>query len=60
MFSRALEVCVQQSLVRASDPRILVGNPRRARELLGWQPTLGFEQLVRRMVDADLRMLRGE
>ena len=33
--------------------------PRRARERLGWRPRVGFEQLVQRMVDADLRSLRA-
>ena len=31
-----------------------VGNPARARDELGWSPTVTFEQLVARMVDADL------
>ena len=30
----------------------LVGDARKARETLGWQPTLGFEELVRLLVDA--------
>jgi GDPmannose 4,6-dehydratase len=31
----------------------------KAREVLGWKPGVGFEELVRRMVDADLAGLRG-
>ena len=31
-----------------------IGDPSRARAELGWAPTLTFEQLVARMVDADL------
>ena len=30
-----------------------------ARERLGWRPTLSFEQLVDRMVEADLRALQA-
>jgi GDPmannose 4,6-dehydratase len=30
----------------------LVGDARKARETLGWQPTIGFEELVRLLVDA--------
>ena len=30
----------------------LVGDARKARETFGWQPTLGFEELVRLLVDA--------
>ena len=36
----------------------LVGDATRARELLGWQPELSFEDLVRRMVTWDLHRVR--
>jgi GDPmannose 4,6-dehydratase len=36
-----------------------VGDPTKAREQLGWRPRIGFEELVRRMVEADLRSLRS-
>ncbi|HEY8775996.1 MAG TPA: GDP-mannose 4,6-dehydratase [Gaiellaceae bacterium] len=36
----------------------LVGNAARAHDRLGWQPELGFEQLARLLVDADLERLR--
>jgi GDPmannose 4,6-dehydratase len=38
----------------------LVGDPAKAREVLGWRPTVSFEQLVCSMVDADLRALEGQ
>ena len=38
--------------------RVLVGDPSRARSMLGWEPEVSFEQLVREMVQADLRQLR--
>jgi GDPmannose 4,6-dehydratase len=37
----------------------LVGDPSKARERLGWEPTVGFENLVQRLVDADLERLQG-
>jgi GDPmannose 4,6-dehydratase len=48
---------VDPSLVRAPEGTPQVGDPRRARERLGWAPTLTFAQLIERMVDADLRAL---
>jgi GDPmannose 4,6-dehydratase len=36
----------------------LVGDPSRARERLGWEPTVRFEELVHLLVDADLERLR--
>lgn len=37
----------------------LVGDAGRARRVLGWSPTVSFEQLVHMMVDADLAELAG-
>jgi GDPmannose 4,6-dehydratase len=48
-------VRIDRSLARAVEPVALVGDSTRARRRLGWRPTLSFEQLVQRMVDADLR-----
>jgi GDPmannose 4,6-dehydratase len=42
------------ALVRPADPADLVGDATRARTRLGWAPTVTFEELVRRMVAADL------
>jgi GDPmannose 4,6-dehydratase len=38
----------------------LVGDPTKAREQLGWMPTLSFEELVRLLVDADLERLAAD
>lgn len=45
---------VDPSLVRTGDPALLVGDASKARDVLGWEPTVGFTELVGRMVDADL------
>lgn len=50
---------VDESLSRGPEATPLVGDASRARERLGWRPTLGFEQLVQRMVDHDLQALRS-
>ena len=50
---------VDASLVRAPESTPSVGDPSRARELLGWRAELSFEQLVQRMVRADLRALEA-
>ncbi len=47
-------VSTDPAFVRPVDAVELVGDPSRARELLGWEPEVGFEELVGRMVDADL------
>jgi GDPmannose 4,6-dehydratase len=48
---------VDEARVRAPESTPSVGDPRRARERLGWEPELSFEQLVERMVRADLHEL---
>ena len=50
---------VDPELVRAPETTRQVGDPSRARERLGWRPELSFEQLIHRMVDADLRALQA-
>jgi GDPmannose 4,6-dehydratase len=44
-------VRVDESLVRR-DERPVVGDATKARRVLGWAPTIGFEELVRLLVDA--------
>jgi GDPmannose 4,6-dehydratase len=51
-------VRVDPDLVRPAEPTPSVGDPARARERLGWAPQVSFEQLVERMVSADLRLLQ--
>lgn len=50
---------VDPSLLRAPERTALVGDPTKARNELGWRPQISFEELVRRMVDADLRSLEA-
>jgi GDPmannose 4,6-dehydratase len=52
-------VRIDPSLVRAPETTPSVGDPSRARERLGWRAELTFEQLVERMVRADVRALEG-
>ena len=55
-------VHIDESLRRgAAELHDLVGDASKARERLGWSPTVEFEGLVRLLVDADLeRLRRGE
>jgi GDPmannose 4,6-dehydratase len=40
--------------MRPAEVELLVGNPVKAKEKLGWETTTSFEELVRIMVEADL------
>jgi len=43
---------------RSPEAALLVGDPAKATRVLGWHPTVTFEQLVTMMVDADLQSLQ--
>jgi GDPmannose 4,6-dehydratase len=40
--------------LRPAEVDLLIGDPTKAREKLGWKPSVTFEELVHLMVDADL------
>jgi GDPmannose 4,6-dehydratase len=45
------------AFVRPVDAAVQVGDASRAGEVLGWSPTVGFAEVVGRMVDADVERL---
>jgi GDPmannose 4,6-dehydratase len=48
------------ALIRPAEVDLLVGDPSKARRVLGWQPEVDFQGLVRMMVEADLERLAKE
>jgi GDPmannose 4,6-dehydratase len=48
-------VKVNPKFYRPAEVDLLIGNPMKAREELGWAPETGLEDLCRMMVEADLR-----
>lgn len=53
-------VKLDDRFVRPAEVDLLIGDPSKAREQLGWAPTVSFPEMVRLMVDNDLRLLREE
>ena len=53
-------VVKDERFVRPAEVDLLVADSSKARQRLGWTPTIGFRQLVEMMVDADLARHRGE
>jgi GDPmannose 4,6-dehydratase len=47
-------VKVDPKYFRPAEVDLLLGDPRKAREALGWKPRVSFKELVRLMVDADM------
>jgi GDPmannose 4,6-dehydratase len=50
---------VDPALVRSPESTVSVGDPGKAHARLGWESQLSFDELVERMVRADLRSLEG-
>ena len=44
---------VDPAFIRPADPSLLVGDASRARDVLGWAPTVEFDEIVAAMVDAE-------
>src|SRR5713226_5047626 len=50
-------VVTDAAFIRPAEVDKLCADPARAREQLGWEPVIGFEELVTAMVEADLELL---
>jgi len=48
------------SLIRPAEVETLLGDASHARETLGWEPEVSFEELVQKMVDSDLAAHRSK
>jgi GDPmannose 4,6-dehydratase len=51
---------IDPKFYRPAEVDILLGNPSKAKEKLGWQPRTSLEELITMMVDADLERVRNE
>lgn len=51
---------IDPALFRPAEIEFLLGNPAKAKATLGWEPTLGLEDLICEMVDADLQRIKRQ
>ncbi len=51
---------VDPNYFRPAEVVDLEGDASRAKELLGWEPRVRFDELVRIMVDADVKLLEDQ
>ncbi len=52
-------VVTDPAFIRPAEVDLLIGDPSKAKRVLGWKPEVSFEQLVHMMVDADLERLKA-
>ena len=53
-------VVQDERFFRPAEVDLLVADASQARRVLGWEPTVTFEELIHMMVDADLKRLRRQ
>ena len=51
-------IVIEQAYFRPTEVDRLLGDPTKAKEKLGWQATISLEDMIREMVEADLRRIR--
>jgi len=52
-------VVLDQRYLRPAEVDLLVGDPGKARRILGWEPKIKFKDLVKLMVEADIELLKA-
>ncbi|MFZ0493698.1 MAG: GDP-mannose 4,6-dehydratase, partial [Acidimicrobiia bacterium] len=51
---------IDQRYFRPAEVDILQGDASKARRILGWEPSVGFEDLVRMMIESDMELAKRE
>lgn len=51
---------IDKRYFRPTEVDLLLGDSSKARKVLKWKPKVGFEQLVKMMVDSDMELIRKE
>jgi GDPmannose 4,6-dehydratase len=53
-------VVIDPEFIRPAEVDSLIGNASKAREKIGWQPRVPFEEMIRRMIEHDLEVVERE
>jgi len=51
-------VAQDQKFFRPAEVDLLVGDPKKANDVLGWEPSVNFKQLTQMMVDEDIKAIK--
>ncbi|MFA5059062.1 MAG: GDP-mannose 4,6-dehydratase [Candidatus Omnitrophota bacterium] len=52
-------VVIDKKLFRPADIKVIYGNPKKAKAKLGWQPKIDFAQLIRLLIDEELKLQKS-
>ncbi len=50
---------INPEFFRPAEVHLLLGNPAKAKKALGWKPKTSFKELVKMMVEEDIKMIKG-
>lgn len=53
-------VVTDEKFIRPAEVELLIGDSSKAKRVLGWEPQVNFDGLVKMMVDADLALIKKE
>ena len=53
-------VKVNPQFFRPAEVEVLLGNPAKAEKTLGWEREISFSELVKRMVENDVKLVEKE
>ena len=53
-------ITIDKRYFRPAEVEVLLGNPAKAKEKLGWEAEISLEEMIREMVDADLQRVAGK
>jgi len=53
-------VVIDERFIRPAEVDLLIGDSSKAKKILGWEPEVNFEGLIKMMVDADMKLLKKE
>jgi len=51
---------IDEKFYRPAEVDVLLGDPSKAKEKLGWEPTISLEEMIQEMVEADLTRVKME
>ena len=58
LLSRIL-IEVNPKYFRPAEVELLIGDPKKAKEKLGWKPKIKLEALVEEMVESDIKLVEN-
>ncbi|MCX6816778.1 MAG: GDP-mannose 4,6-dehydratase [Candidatus Beckwithbacteria bacterium] len=51
-------IVIDKKIIRHAEARELLGDSSKARKILGWRPRVGFKDMIIKMVENDLKLLK--